>query len=111
VRETRISKRVVDQIEPTGREFVVWDGDLTGFGVRVRSTGAKSYIVSYRAGTGRKAPVRKLTLGAVGKLTPDQARHEAKKAIAAVAMGKDPVSDKATGRLSMTVEDLSRAFF
>ncbi|HEY1979304.1 MAG TPA: tyrosine-type recombinase/integrase [Xanthobacteraceae bacterium] len=109
--DARISKRVVDQIEPTGREYVVWDSDLKGFGVRVRPNGAKSYIVSYRAGTGRKAPSRKLTLGAIGKLTPDQARQEAKKAIAAVAMGKDPVTDKAAGRLSITVEDLSRAFF
>jgi integrase len=110
VSENRISKRIVDQIEPTGREFVVWDCDIKGFGVRVRPNGAKSYIVSYRAGTGRKAPCRKLTLGAVGKLTPDQARNEARKAIAAVTMGGDPVADKTAARKSLTVAELGRIF-
>jgi hypothetical protein len=54
VSSTRISKRIVYQIKPTVREFVVWDSDLNGFGVRVRPNGAKSYIVSYRAGTALK---------------------------------------------------------
>ncbi len=33
---------------------------LPGFGVRVRPTGAKSFIIVYRAATGRTAPVRRL---------------------------------------------------
>ncbi len=108
--DIRISKRIVDQIEPTGREFVVWDGDLKGFGVRVRPNGSKSYIVNYRAGTGRQAPTRKLTLGAIGKLTPDQARNEARKAIAAVAMGNDPAADKISTRHSLTIGQLGQEF-
>jgi integrase len=110
VSNTRISKRTVDQIKPTGQEFVVWDSDLKGFGVRVRPNGTKSYIVSYRAGTGRAAPTRKLTIGPIGKLTPDQARNEARKAIAAVAMGSDPAADKGSVRRSLTIDELGRAF-
>ena len=108
--DIRISKRIIDQIKPTGREFVVWDSDLKGFGVRVRPNGTKSYIVSYRAGTGREAPTRKLTIGAIGKLTPDQARNEARRAIAAVAMGSDPAADKASIRRSLTIDELGQAF-
>jgi hypothetical protein len=67
---TRISKRVVDSVRPNGSEFIVWDDSLTGFGLRVRASGAKSYVVVYRAGTGRKAPVRKVTLGSTKKLRP-----------------------------------------
>ena len=46
----RISKRVVDGFEPRQGEYTVWDRDVPGFGVRVRPTGAKSFVVVYRAG-------------------------------------------------------------
>jgi hypothetical protein len=57
---------------------VLWDDAVSGFGVRVRSTGAKSYVVVYRAGAGRGAPVRRYTIAAVGKITPERARARAK---------------------------------
>jgi hypothetical protein len=42
----RITKRVVDSLENKSCEYAVWDAQLPGFGVRVRPTGAKSYMVS-----------------------------------------------------------------
>jgi hypothetical protein len=54
----RITKKAVDEIQPTGVEYTVWDKDLTGFGLRVRANGAMSFVVVYRAGNGRKAAVR-----------------------------------------------------
>jgi Arm DNA-binding domain len=74
----RITKRAVDALKPKGFEFTIWDDTVTGFGVRVRSTGAKSYVVVYRAGSGRGAPVRRFTIAAVGKIAPEQARARAK---------------------------------
>jgi len=44
-----ISKRLICNLEPRGREFFVWDGALIGFGVRVQTTGAMSYVIKYRA--------------------------------------------------------------
>ena len=61
--KTRITKRVVDQTVAADGEHFVWDADLVGFGLRVRPSGAKSYVVKYRAGTGRAAPTRRVTLG------------------------------------------------
>jgi hypothetical protein len=55
--DRRITKRVVDGLRPQVREFAVWDSKLPGFGVRVRPSGAMSYVVVYRAGSGRGAPV------------------------------------------------------
>ena len=52
----RITKRVVDGLKPQAKEFAVWDSKLPGFGVRVRPTGAMSYVVVYRAGSGRAGP-------------------------------------------------------
>ena len=57
----RITNRAVDALKSNGSEFTVWDGAVAGFGVRVRPTGAKSYVVIYRAGAGRRAPVRGYT--------------------------------------------------
>ena len=48
----RITKRTVDALQSTGNEFTAWDDNVSGFGVRVRPTGAKSYVVVYRAGAG-----------------------------------------------------------
>jgi hypothetical protein len=55
----RITKRVVDGLKTRESEYAVWDAQMPGFGIRVRPTGAKSYIVVYRAGSGRGAPVRR----------------------------------------------------
>ena len=63
----RITKRVIDGLEPQASEFAVWDSKLPGFGVRVRPTGAMSYVVVYRAGSGRGAPVRRYTIASVRK--------------------------------------------
>jgi integrase len=106
----RISKRLVDSLRPAKKESIVWDSALTGFGVRVRPSGAMSYVVIYRAGAGRKAPVRKVTLGAVGKITPDTARDLAEKALGAIAHGRDPASERARDRESMTVKELVETF-
>jgi integrase len=106
----RISKRVVDSAHPSKAEYTIWDDALTGFGLRVRPSGAKSYVIVYRAGTGRKAPVRKVTLGAVGKLTPDDARKLAERALGSVAYGKDPAADRAQDREGLTVKELIEAF-
>ena len=73
----RITKRVVDLLrpDPRGRDLFKWDagdGALKGFGVRVKPSGARSYFVQYRNSEGR---TRRLVLGRIGELTPDQARE------------------------------------
>jgi hypothetical protein len=52
----RIMKRTIDALHaPEVGEVVLWDDALAGFGVRVRPSGAKTYVLMYRAGTGRAA--------------------------------------------------------
>jgi hypothetical protein len=62
VATSQITKRLSDSLKPRPEEYFVWDGSLSGFGVRVQSTGAMSYVVKYRSGSGRGAPTRRLTL-------------------------------------------------
>jgi len=40
----RITKRTVDALQSSCNEFTVWDNAVTGFGVHVRPSGAKSEI-------------------------------------------------------------------
>ena len=44
----RITKTVVSQAKPTGREYVIRDTEIQGFGLRVRPSGAKSFIHRFR---------------------------------------------------------------
>ena len=108
--DRRITKRVVDELRPQAREFAVWDSKLPGFGVRVRPTGAMSYVVVYRAGSGRGAPVRRYTIANVGKATPEAARRRAKAILGAVAHGQDPAGEKATERGTLTISELADRF-
>jgi integrase len=101
MRDRRITKRLVDSLKP------IWDDTLIGFGVRVKSSGAMSYVVKYRAGSGRGAPTRRVTLGKVDNLTPDEARTLAKRTLGAVAHGTDPAALKAAERRASTLRELA----
>jgi hypothetical protein len=107
---SRLTKRLVDGLEPGGREYFRWDPEMAGFGLRVQPSGAKSYVVKYRAGTGRTAPTRRVTIGSVRKLTPDQARIAAKKMLGAVAQGADPATERAAEKRSATLRELADLF-
>jgi integrase len=106
----RITKRTVDALHSNGSEFMLWDDTVSGFGVRVRPTGAKSYVVVYRAGAGRGAPVRRYTIAAVGKITPERARARAKVILGSVAHGHDPANQKTAERGTPTIAELADRF-
>jgi hypothetical protein len=69
-----------------------------------------SYVVVYRAGSGRGAPVRRYTIAAVGKITPERARARAKEILGSVAHGNDPAGQKSTERGVPTVAELADRF-
>src|SRR6516162_9025036 len=103
--EGKITKRTVDALQPAadGRELVMWDSELKGFGVRVQRGGSKAYVLKYRAGSGRHAPLRKMTIGKHGSpWAPDEARVEARRLLALVAHGKDPAGAKAAVKAAPT---------
>src|SRR5271169_1125311 len=105
----KITKRSVDALKAAadGAEAVLWDSELKGFGVRVQRGGAKSYVLHYRAGTGRGAPLRKLTIGKHGSpWTPERARAEAKRLLAEVAAGRDPATARQEERNALTFGEL-----
>ena len=109
----KITKRAVDALKPgaDGAEAVLWDTEVKGFGVRVQRGGSKSYIVHYRTGSGRRAPLRKLTIGKHGApWTPEKARSEAKRLLGIVETGADPAADKIARKEAPTLGDLAERF-
>lgn len=102
-----LTKRVVDAAEAKAKRFYVWDSVLPGFGLRVETSGAKTFIVRYRAeGGGRTAAQRFVTIGRFGPLTPELARKQAKTILGSVAQGADPADVRRTKRLEMRVSGL-----
>jgi len=100
----KITKRVVDGLDPKPNGDVFsWDGELRGFGVRVKPSGVKTYLVQYRNAEGR---TRRLVLGQHGALTPEQARSLALQKLAAVARGEDPSAARHAAREGMTVAEV-----
>jgi len=72
----KITKRSVDSAQPGASRYELWDADLKGFGLRVEPSGAKSFVVRYRPGSGgRTAPKRFVGLGRYGVVTPEEARR------------------------------------
>jgi integrase len=104
---TKLTKRTVDAAEATGAELFIWDDELPGFGLRVKKSGAKSFIVQYRNANARS---RRLTLGRYGVLTVEEARRAAKIALADVLKGDDPAESKRRERGAITIETLCREY-
>jgi integrase len=88
VRELVLSADVTDK--------VFFDDDLPGFGVRVRSSGARRWLVQYDSPGGR---TRRMTLGRTSALSATKARATARDVLAKVRLGQDPAGDKAAKRI------------
>src|SRR5262245_32003313 len=104
---TKLTKRAVDAIRSPEKEAFLWDDETPGFGLRVKPTGAKSFIVQYRNAQGRS---RRLTLGRYGVLTVEEARRRARLSLAAVLKGEDPAENKLLQRGALTVADLCQEY-
>lgn len=88
----KVTKRSVDALEAKERAELLWDSELTGFGVRAMPGGSKSYIFQYRMG-GREAKTRRYTIGRHGSpWTAERARKEAERVSMLVRQGTDPVA-------------------
>jgi integrase len=103
----KLTKRVVDVLAPDPkRDVFKWDagdGALKGFGVRVKPSGVASYFVQYRNKEGR---TRRLVLGRVGELTPDEARRIAADKLKEARTGGDPSAERHAARAAITLSEL-----
>ncbi len=99
----KLTKKVIDAADPREKPFFVWCSDLPGFGVRVFPSGRRVYYADYRTKIGTR---RRMSLGAHGKVTVDEARKLAIATLGDVIRGEDPAEERATRRGSITVAEL-----
>ncbi len=102
----KLTKRVVDGAESRRSDYVIWDDELPGFGLRVFTSGKRSYVIQYRQG-GRS---RRFTIGLHGVWTPELARQEAKVQLGRIARGEDPAEEKQLDHKSMSVKELCNLY-
>lgn len=104
----KLTVSAVTGAEPGAETYTLWDSELAGFGLVVRPSGHKSFIVKYRIGGGRGAKQKKVSLGRVGSpYTASQARQKAKDMLAEARGGADPSQALRTSLAdAMTVADM-----
>jgi len=98
----KLTKRLVDAAEPREKDYVIWDDELPGFGLRVFASGKRSYVLQYRA-LGRS---RRYTIGLHGVWTAEAARQEAKVQLGRVAQGDNPAEERQLDHNAITVKEL-----
>ena len=91
IRMSKLTDRAVGAIPANDSDAVYWDGELTGFGVRVRASGRKTWVLQTRV----RGRLRWFTLGHYGapgieNLGADEARARARQLLALAKRGIDP---------------------
>ena len=81
----KLTKQAVDSAATEAGDKFLWDDSLPGFGVRVKKSGLKTFIVQYRNSAGRS---RRGAIGRYGVLTLAEARKEAVKTLGDAQKGK-----------------------
>lgn len=104
----KITKRFVDRLGEADTGRVFRDDELKGFVVRRNADGSITYLCEYRAGPGRTAPKRRMSIGRHGPLTPDEARKRARAVLNRVFDGGDPAGEREARKHELTVAELLR---
>jgi integrase len=103
----KLNRRTISALKPPKTPTSYYDDTLTGFGLIVRPTGARSWIVEYRPGSGgRGVAKRRMVIGSPETLSPEKAREAAAKILAQAELGGDPAAERAAERADITITEL-----
>lgn len=102
----KLTKRTVESAKAREKDYFIWDNELPGLGLRVYTSGKRSYVIHYRF-AGRS---RRFTIGLHGFWTPELARQEARVLLGKIAGGEDPSEQRQFNHKAITVKELCERY-
>jgi hypothetical protein len=100
----KLTKKLIETTDASDGDVILWDDSLPGFGLRAKTSGAKTFVIQYWNKSGRS---RRFSIGRLGKLTLDQARKEAVRLMGQIALGRDPAEERRMMLKSETIGQLA----
>src|SRR5215470_918036 len=87
-----LTDRTIKALKPAapGKRVERWDGVVSGLGIRVTDTGAKSFVLNARYPGSPNHRSARRALGGYGELTLEQARSKARSWLELLGRGIDP---------------------
>jgi hypothetical protein len=103
----RITQKLISNLTPppTGN-YIEYDSEIPGFGVRITAAGAIAFVLNYRV-HGRE---RRYTIGRYPELTATAARERALQARSKILDGRDPLQERNDARSEPTVDVLASQY-
>jgi hypothetical protein len=107
VKKLKLTKRTVESFKANEKDYITFDAELPGFGVRIMPSGKRFFLIQYRS-HGR---TRRVMIGQFGPVTAENARREATRLLGQVrGAGGDPAALRDAERLAVTVKELGQRF-
>ena len=104
---TKLTVRTVLAAKAGERDLFIWDDELAGFGLRVKPSGVKSYLIQYRNLHNQS---RRHTIGRHGVFSPEKAREKARRMLADSQDGADPAKERKAARIAPSVAELAERY-
>ncbi len=104
----RLTKRFVEGLRPQQSDAFYWDSEVSGFGLRVKPSGRRSFCIQYRTAKGRTS--KRFTIGPYGTYTVEKARERARHLLQAVREGRDPAHEREADARAPTVAELATRY-
>ena len=103
-----LTERLIRDTPPGEKDRILWDARIKGLGVRIRTSGTKTYILNYRV-SGRE---HRVTLARVGEMALREARERAGAELVRIRAGEaDPLTRRREARGAPTVNEGLERFF
>lgn len=105
----RLTDKVVRELDvPTHGNRIVYDTEISGFGIRITARGRRSFVLNYTV-SGRE---RRITIGQYGidAWNVAAARRRAGELRRYVDSGNDPLADREERRSAPTIADLAKRY-
>jgi integrase len=104
----KLTDKLVHELEqPESGNRITYDTEVKGFGIRVTTRGARSYVLTYWNREGRQ---RRITIGSAVHWKTGAARTEAKELKKRIDRGEDPLQEEQDLRAAPTVKDMCERF-